>query len=144
MKTKPTPNRDPVWVCVDCLFWHANAELPEDATRAEEVRAGGVHDGARWTLGRFHGEDACGTDHGDDHDSETECETETFSWRQCGACRSPLGGSRHAMTYWHEPEPQTACLECGGPVDANDGVAVDGLGAFCGGFFGNGCGEKYA
>ena len=143
MPTDPPTNRpEPCWVCVDCLFWHANAELPEDPERAEEVRAGGVADGSRWTLGRFHGPDGCGTEHPDDTDDATECETVTFSWNACHACRSPFGGSRHAMTYWpEEPEPVLECAECGEPVDGGDGVSIDGL-AFCGKYYGNGCGDR--
>lgn len=52
-----------------------------------------------------------------------------------------MGGSRHAMTYWpEEPEPVLECAECGEPVDSGDGVSIGGL-AFCGNYYGNGCGD---
>lgn len=144
-----------LWACIDCYVLHVNGEMPTEdvwgddhADRCREITDGFARyaDGTL-TAGRFHGHGmikVCGVDHGDDHDGQTECETETFSWTPCDVCQSPLGGSRHAITYWHDTEDDTVtCMECGGPVDAGDGIAVDGIGAFCGGFYGNGCGEKY-
>lgn len=155
MDTVPATYRpDPLWACADCYVALANGEWPDAITwgddakaRTEEVRAGLARFAPHaLSIGRFHGVDGCGTDHADDHDAMTECETVTFSWSSCDVCRSPLGGDRYAVTDHTDPDPDPVveCLECGGPVDAGDGVAVDGLGAFCGGFYGNGCGEKYA
>jgi hypothetical protein len=28
------------------------------------------------------------------------CEEREFSWASCDGCGSPLGGTRHAFTYW--------------------------------------------
>lgn len=85
-----------LWACVDCLFAIANGDYPEDPERRAEVEAGLIQNPAIG-LGHLHGEEFCGTDHGDDYDSQTECETHDFSWTPCHVCGSHLGGSRHAV-----------------------------------------------
>ena len=59
-------------VCVDCLFFIANGDLPEDAERAAEVRSIGLD----WVI--------------------TEDDEGHFSWSPCDACGSRLGGQRFA------------------------------------------------
>lgn len=43
--------------------------------------------------------------------------------------------------YGHDCEARVDCAECGRPVDATDGVSVNGL-PFCGNYYGDGCGDR--
>ena len=43
--------------------------------------------------------------------------------------------------YGHDCEVMVRCAGCDGPVDAGDGVAINGL-AFCGNYYGDGCGDR--
>lgn len=66
------------WVCVDCVQFIANGELPADADAAREneiLHGVNNQEGYTWTLG---------------------CEIEpSFSWRYCDCCGSLLGGDRY-------------------------------------------------
>lgn len=76
---------DSLWVCADCLMYHANGELPDDQTAADAILAGERREtskGRHW---------AC------NDDPETGEGTQDFSWRMCDCCGSRLGGSRHRM-----------------------------------------------
>jgi hypothetical protein len=87
------------WVCVDCLFFLANGDAPEGH---EDEYLATVPDDVEVTLGV--GFDECGHNMDDwaagDESHLEECETREFSWSQCDYCRSTLGGSRHAVTFW--------------------------------------------
>jgi hypothetical protein len=43
-----------------------------------------------------------------DRGGECECECQSFSWSQCDVCDSGLGGHRHAVVFWIQPEPAPA------------------------------------
>jgi hypothetical protein len=43
-----------------------------------------------------------------DRGGECECEQQSFSWSACDTCGSSLGGHRHAVTFWIQPEPAPA------------------------------------
>lgn len=62
-------------VCVDCLFFIANGDLPDDEKDAARVVAGVESFAPGYVVA------------GD--------ETDEFSWRPCECCGSKLGGSRH-------------------------------------------------
>lgn len=100
------------WVCIDCFVLLVNAEAPlyhpdtgQDMTEDDEQE---WLDRVDLPLGTTPGMMA------DDHDracpafddGETTgnechgCEEQDFSWSTCDSCRSHLGGSRHAVTYW--------------------------------------------
>jgi hypothetical protein len=66
-------------VCVDCLMFAVNGDLPEDDARAAEVLAG-------FDSGRMQGHLVPSGD----------CEG-YFSWHGCDVCCSPLGGDRYDM-----------------------------------------------
>ena len=95
-----TTNHQPqgvLWVCVECLFAREGdgAEpcgceppcVPWSREPATDVTAGldcGIPD--HWS---------------DEHDEHSEqCETRDFSWSPCDGCGCPLGGTRHAYTWW--------------------------------------------
>ncbi len=83
---------DNLWVCVDCLVFIANGELPEDDGARAAVLAGVEREavaGGHWAVT------------GEDDDRE-------FSWHACACCGSDLGGSRH----------RCAVLYPNGPIEA--------------------------
>ncbi len=70
-------------VCVDCIMYIANGDLPEDRPDFEEECA------SRWPLASgWHIN--CGDEEKD----------EEFSWQDCDCCGSALGGSRHHAIAW--------------------------------------------
>ena len=99
------------WCCADCLQLLANAETPPELSTKETTdylySVSATMAAGEVTLGRVFGEDGCAHTadawHSGDNTAEehaTECETRTFSMRRCDVCGSPLGGSRHAVTFW--------------------------------------------
>lgn len=66
---------DGLYICVDCAHFHANGEVPEYCTTADEAAEwlGGLDDSGHWVVGDEHG----------------------FSWRPCHSCGSALGGDRY-------------------------------------------------
>ncbi len=118
-----------LWACVDCLMFEANGDLPSASVTSfmdmdenghteedrkiiagfEQFEPGVV------TLGIMFGEDGCShtsdsyPENADEHSEG--CETQTFSYSPCDVCHSPLGGSRHALTYWN-------------PIDIDELVSV--------------------
>lgn len=94
------------WGCYDCAHLEANGEVPEDMGGAAvadfigRVEAVEAREKCNWTMGRIHGVDDCGDDHGDDYEAIDRCESIDFAWRKCDLCDSGLGGSRWAFTAW--------------------------------------------
>jgi hypothetical protein len=91
MTTKTEP-QGTLWVCTDCLFAR-EGEAPESPDR----EPWGLLEGTEVTSGMTWEEhaDDCPRERG-----ECECEVRDFDWRACDGCGSPLGGERHAYTYW--------------------------------------------
>ena len=85
-----------IWVCVDCMFVHANGETESEPDR-EPLN---LLEGQEVTLGMLYSEHSCGRETDPDMSEECECEQQDFSWSRCEGCGSTLGGSRHAMTVW--------------------------------------------
>lgn len=84
MKTPTT-----IDICVDCLFYLANGDIPEDRTDLPDILAPlDVTLGATDCELCIDGEQTMGP-----------CEP-WFSWRTCEACGSPLGGNRVHATLW--------------------------------------------
>lgn len=97
------------WACVDCFVVIVNGDEPEDEDYAAAWRErfeAHAPDACDIFPGLRFGEDGC------EHTAEAwredpdaaeahalECETRDFSWAPCDLCRSPLGGSRHAVTF---------------------------------------------
>lgn len=97
-----TTNRQPqgvLWVCVGCLLARETGE-PTDPCGCEPEHV-------PWSR-EPDTDVTCGLTcdlpgHRDDehHDEHIEwCETRDFSWSSCDGCGCPLGGSRHAYTWW--------------------------------------------
>jgi hypothetical protein len=89
-----------IWVCVDCMFMHANGECSENPDRVPLNLLEG-QDVSLGMAAEEHYEDcdfrvsrACG----DVADCNLDCESQTFSFHRCEGCGSTLGGTRHAMT----------------------------------------------
>lgn len=78
------PIRDDLWFCSDCMFYHANGDLPEDEELAKAVEAGfqGFTDDGCHVANNDQGEDGESTD-------------KEFSWAACDCCGSRLGGARY-------------------------------------------------
>jgi hypothetical protein len=95
-----------IWVCVCCLFSHANGECCDsDEHGGDSCEPLSALDGFQPALGMAyeeHEEDCLfhtmGSDAPDDY--ECECETNTYSTSQCEGCGSYLHGERHAMTLF--------------------------------------------
>jgi len=96
-----TTNREPqgvLWVCVGCLIARECDESPEPCGCAT----------AHVPWEREQGTDVmrgldCGiSDHWSEHPDEHagECERIDFTWSSCDGCGCPLGGTRHAYTWW--------------------------------------------
>lgn len=96
------------WCCTDCLILFANGETPPelDEKATAEWLAKIDRSGETVTLGLMaseHSEDCPNVDHATGTwlgDTDCSCETQEFSRSSCDTCRSPLGGSRHAITFW--------------------------------------------
>lgn len=107
-RTEPTA---PDWACTDCFVLLVNGDIPADMEGLELAEYLDRYDAAMTSgaeitpgmLAEFHAE-RCPRygEHGDDG-SDCDCETQDFSWSPCGICRSNLGGSRHAVTWWVRP-----------------------------------------
>lgn len=78
---------DDYWLCVDCMLYAINGELPPDA---DNKRALEIHQGVQ-SLGPNLVSDF----------SEGDGEDE-FSWHTCDACLSPLGGRRYRFAVLGE------------------------------------------
>ena len=104
-------------ICVDCLVWEANGDLPED--RPDYLSDLETHTGDLLvTLGRIRSEDvvqeihltsrlSCPWDSFTDEDGDlwSSCDCEDwdeghFSWSSCDECGSRLGGDRFYATVW--------------------------------------------
>lgn len=75
-------------ICVDCLVWLANGDLPEDRPELPqdiEIRWPARE---RWHLVPAGGED----------------DEPHFSWSPCECCGSQLGGDRHKAAAWRREE----------------------------------------
>lgn len=107
-----------LWVCADCLMFHANGPDDLDAETVEAIVAGcereapyqwvcdGPHTGEHaptcrncdGLVGRDEEGDLCVYCHGVGKVDEDEgADTQEFSWSECDCCGSTLGGSRHRM-----------------------------------------------
>lgn len=91
-----------IWVCVDCMFVHANGECDPDRPDSEPEVWSRVGEDCDVTVGSLSEEHAAGcTDV--DRSEGCDCERREFSWSQCEGCGSWLVGSRYAFTLWFEP-----------------------------------------
>lgn len=84
----PDPNEviSDLWVCVDCVVFIANGDLPEDPKIAKKILAGVEREAP--------GQWVCDGPHEDDGEGE-EDDTLVFSRSPCDCCGSCLGGERH-------------------------------------------------
>lgn len=73
-----------LWVCVDCLMFHANG--PDDL---EPEVVGRIVAGCEREAPYHWASDGRGLDEPEGADEQE------FSWRPCACCHSSLGGSRH-------------------------------------------------
>lgn len=94
-----------IWVCSDCITLFANGEtppnMPEDETAAYLASIDSRTDGYHVAVGGEHADDCPNMVDGQwEGSTDCTCETEEFLWRQCGACGSTVGGSRHAVTLF--------------------------------------------
>lgn len=79
-----------IWLCVECMFFEVNGELPEDEDRAQEIEEG------------F---DRLGEVSSNFGSSESEeGGYRSFSWARCDCCQTPFGGSRYRYALWLEEE----------------------------------------
>ncbi len=91
---RPVRVVDGQWVCVDCLFFIANGDLPDDTEAAARVVTG-VEQQAPYVW-------VCDGPH---ENEEEGVDTKDFSWTPCYCCGSDLGGSRHRTALiWHPNE----------------------------------------
>lgn len=94
-----------IWVCYCCYASHCNGECCEDELHTREPLSA-IPEGFTVTAGMVEEE------HNERCTEEVrlndgcDCETREFSWSSCEGCGSHLGGSRHALTLWKEPERQ--------------------------------------
>lgn len=80
-------NIDDYWLCVDCMFYAVNDDLPPDSNDERDMEIlNGVH-----SLGPH-----LTPDFGDGEGEDD------FSWKPCEACGSKLGGSRFRFTIIKE------------------------------------------
>jgi len=113
-----------LWVCVDCLMFHANGDLPDDPEAEAAIIAGCEREAPYvWTCDgpntvdcgggiecvRCDGTGEIDTDDSDEPSACPDCDgggrvdepedadTQEFSWSECDCCQSTLGGSRHRM-----------------------------------------------
>jgi len=105
-RSVPLVPTTPAWACVDCMILLANGETDGNWTEAEKAEflarfEAGTAD-CEVTLGMMAEYHECADDDGEMAD-ECDCEEMTFSWSSCDICRSNLGGSRHAVTFWVKP-----------------------------------------
>jgi hypothetical protein len=95
------------WACTDCLILLANGETPpemdEDQAAAWLADIDRITEGFSVVLGGEHDEDCPNMVDGEwSGHTDCYCEREEFSMRQCDVCGSPLGGSRHAVTFFNK------------------------------------------
>src|SRR5687768_15126910 len=89
-----------IWVCVDCLFVHANGE--SEGMDPDKKPLSRIGEGETVALGMSwedHSDD-CPNRKAGEHVEECECETQDFSHSMCQGCGETLAGSRHAMTVF--------------------------------------------
>lgn len=89
------------WICTDCMMLLANGETPPEMDENETAAWLDSLDDSEMTPGLMadeHDEDC--PNHGEWQGEECYCETQDFSWSPCDSCRSHLGGTRHAVTFW--------------------------------------------
>jgi hypothetical protein len=100
-----------VWVCVDCYMTHHGITedeqgFPYPTDPAPLSLIGEGFDVFAGLPADEHAGD-CPVWLGDPNrpdvpvrDAECECERDSFSWRPCEGCGSPLGGDREALTLF--------------------------------------------
>lgn len=86
---------DIVWVCVDCMLARECGEPTETADREPWGEIPTVDVGMGLDCGIPHHWE----EHSDDHSENFE--RQEFSWSQCDACGSTLGGTRYAYTVFN-------------------------------------------
>lgn len=79
-----------IWLCVECMFFEVNGELPEDEERAQEIEEG--FDRLGEVSSNF---GSSGDEEGGYRD---------FSWTPCACCGTRFGGSRYRFALWLEEE----------------------------------------
>lgn len=87
-----------IWVCVDCMFTHANGECGPDPDR-EPLNL--IREGQSITMGVLpeeHNESCTEAD----REEGCDCDHIRFSWSSCEGCGSTLGGDRYNMTLWQD------------------------------------------
>lgn len=84
------------YVCVDCVMFIANGDLPEDeedATRLLFEFDRYAQENIDWRLGSHE------ITWEDGIEVRVELEEQEFSWSECDCCGSSLGGSRHPAHF---------------------------------------------
>jgi len=84
------------YVCVDCVMFIANGDLPEDgedATRLLFEFDRYAQENIEWRLG------SCEITWEDGIEVRVELEEQEFSWSECDCCGSSLGGSRYPAHF---------------------------------------------
>jgi hypothetical protein len=104
-----TENYGTIWVCVCCIFMHANGECCSlaDAGHSDGCEPlSAIEAPFTVAMGMAYDEHAedCETriQNGAPADYECDCETNTYSTSQCEGCGSYLHGERHAMTLFKD------------------------------------------
>ena len=83
-----------IQVCFDCLQVHANGDTGGNEPNCEPWA---LMQDLDVSMGSVSG---CDCKNG--YQDECECDYTEFSWSQCDACGSSLGGYRHTFTVWGE------------------------------------------
>lgn len=88
-----------IWVCQCCMLMHANGECcSDDEHGGDSLEPWNLlKEGEHITMGLAEHPDYCLQGRGED---ECDCETDTYSTRQCQGCGSWMYGERHAFTLW--------------------------------------------
>lgn len=93
-----TESHSTIWVCLCCMYTHANGECcPDDTHGGDSVQPWStLPDGMHVTMGMLSDEHDTACDSQDD----CECAHSTYSTSQCEGCGSYLHGERWAFTLW--------------------------------------------
>jgi hypothetical protein len=93
-----------IWVCVDCMFVHANGELPDPPPADRPWNR--IPDSQSVSMGMLYSEheEECPNRIAGEYVEECECEEITFAINPCDGCGSNLAGTRHAFTLWEGTE----------------------------------------